>query len=142
VLLEARTLDDLDEAEDDSERRPPLFPVRAVLEPGNMTTYDIEGVDPGDEPLQAFIDALDADGWVIEVRASGGDYTITVDGEERPVLYALFAVPENVSAGAALARVTELTASWDGPVTWAALAEAAGDEDTAAQHRALAESFA
>lgn len=140
VLFDPRAID---VGDDDL---PPLFRVVDVTEPGGMRAYALDGFHPGDEAWQALADVLRDEGWAVE-RRSPDEYRLYEEGDEDeegqgPGLYAFVALPAAVDDAAAHRRLTELTSGWPRPFTWLGLAEAAGDEATAAEHRELAERYA
>ena len=140
VLFDPRAVDPGD---DDL---PPLFRVIDVTEPGGMRAYALDGFYPGDEAWQALADVLRDEGWAVE-RRSPDEYRLYEEDDEDeegqgPGLYAFVAVPAAVDDAAAHRRLTDLTNCWPQPFTWLGLAEAAGDEATAAEHRELAERYA
>ncbi|MDA0138261.1 tetratricopeptide repeat protein [Solirubrobacter deserti] len=118
------------------------FPVVHVVAEGPRRAYPFDGVDPGDDAWNAFVDTLREEGWVIDVRYREPEYQLEVDGEQRPGIYGHLAVPDDVDDAAAHARLGELTAEWEGPFTWLPLAEAAGDDSASAQQREHAEALA
>lgn len=140
VVFEPSLLEPRPESEEEQRQWRPLFGMVTLLDPAGFTTYWIDGAWPGQEAWVALRDALREQGYGVWAY-SGDGYRITdpEGGEPLPGIYAAVGVPPKASAADADALLTRLTASWDHPLAWPALAEAAG-VDTA-PHRATVDRY-
>ena len=126
---------------DAEEGQPLLFGVVAVLTEGPRRAYPFDGVFPGDDTWNAFVDEITGQGWIVDPRSSR-DYEIELDGEQHPAVFGYLAIADGIDVGAAHERLRELTADWPQPFTWLPLAEAAGDDAVVAEQRAHTDAYA
>jgi tetratricopeptide (TPR) repeat protein len=115
-----------------------LAQVVEVYEPGGIRSFVLDGVHPGEEAWETLADLLVDAGIRVHVQ-SGDAYELDVDGETMTGLYVFLGVPEDLDDATVHAQLTELTASLPHPLVWPGLAEAAGDAETAARHREIAQ---
>jgi tetratricopeptide (TPR) repeat protein len=120
-----------------------LYPHVATLTEGRCTTFTIDGVFPGEEEWQKIRGLVGDLGALIQTQ-SGESYVLARPGAEAAEvrgLYAFVAAPRDVSLSELHALLLREAAALADPLVWPALAEAAGDNETAARHRAIAEAW-
>lgn len=145
VVFDAADVGAPKDGADDDDERSPTFRALATIERRDMISFVLDGPHPGDAGLAALRDLFTELGGRLWVR-SGDGYRIR-DGEAVDTgaedsdegsdgalllgLYAYFAVPKGSGDGekrntpAALdARLRELTAAWEYPLSWLDLASA------------------
>lgn len=122
------------------EGQPHLFDVVTVLDEGPRRSYPFDGVYPGEEAFDRWIETLRDEGWIVDVR-SNREYELEVDGETREAIFGYFAIPDGLEVTDAHARLGELTEGWEQPFGWLPLAEEAGDDGVVAEQRAQAEEY-
>lgn len=134
-------------APEDQGRHTWLYPVVAVKRPGHQYVFELEGVHPGPEPLEALRTALRGVDARVSVRSDDRYWVSSplpeeqVDGLELKGLYALVAVPPEVSLAGVDAVLRDVTAGWKYPLVWRGLLEKLGREEELARHRELAEKY-
>ncbi|GAA1971102.1 hypothetical protein [Kitasatospora viridis] len=123
------------------ERWRPTFELLTLLDPAGYTTWFVDGAWPGQpawEELRSALREREFGVWAY----SGEQYLVTDPATGRPGLagvYAAVGVPPTASAAEADALLAELTAGWEHPLSWVALAGAAG-ADTA-RHQEVVERY-
>lgn len=140
VVIDPAALEPPPESEEEREGwYPPVAAVR-LLQPGGYRTYFVDGVHPGGEALEAFIDALREGGYGVWIYTDE-DYQVFPPGASETVtgVYAGVAVPPAAGAQAAHALLTKLTAGWEHPMSWHPLAVDAGQD--VEHHAKVAEDY-
>ncbi|MEZ4374697.1 MAG: hypothetical protein R3B07_28035 [Polyangiaceae bacterium] len=123
----------------------PVFAVRKIIRAGELASFTIDGLHPGDDALQAIADLLDGFGGRLEVR-SPDEYSLRVpdllpelgwprpEAGERPAVYGFFAVPEAQDPRAVHDALTSLCSTQRALLVWPELCEAAGDDEALDLH--------
>ncbi|HEY1175643.1 MAG TPA: hypothetical protein VGF17_05770, partial [Phytomonospora sp.] len=140
VVIDPAVLEQPPEDEEDREGwYPPVAAVR-LLQPGGYRTYFVDGVHPGAETLDAFIDALRENDYGVWVYTDE-DYQLFPPGAEATVtgVYIGVAVPPAAGAEAAHELLTRLTTGWEHPMSWHSLAVDAGRD--VEHHAKIAEDY-
>jgi tetratricopeptide (TPR) repeat protein len=122
-------------SEDPAEQRPATFAAEAVLSPGGYRTFAVDGPHPGEAAWHALEQRLAGLGCHTRIQ-SGDQYRLFAGEDELPGIYALVSIPPTTAPADVHAALAEHAGDRAFPVTWADLAAAAGDEATAAEHRA------
>jgi tetratricopeptide (TPR) repeat protein len=127
---------------DETEKKPPIFVFRAiqVLSPGGFRSYEVDGVHPGKDALDALRKALQELGAILSVR-SDESYTLYRQEDEEGLagVYAFIAAPASLPTADLHACLHAQTSAWVSPVTYRGLLQELGLDDDLARHRALAE---
>jgi tetratricopeptide (TPR) repeat protein len=131
VVFEPKPLNPPPVTEEEKKRPMWTYPVIAQLRPSAQRVFFVDGVHPGEERFDALASDLTAHGAVIRTL-SGDGYRIA----EAPGIYAGLAAPKDADFKAISALVAKHVEGCQ--LTWMELAEAAGDDDLAAAHHALA----
>ncbi|HVF04087.1 MAG TPA: tetratricopeptide repeat protein [Frankiaceae bacterium] len=106
-----------------------VFPHLATVRAGGCRGYEVAGRDLDPEAVRDLVAA---------VAELGGRLRVFDPMEpDEPTMFGVLAVPPDVAPADVHRLLLERTAGWPGPVSWAALAAAAGDPETAARHEAL-----
>jgi hypothetical protein len=135
VVFEAIPLNPPPRSEEERERHTWLYPCVATLTKGNHRAYAIDGLHPGADVVEQLMDAAKALDCGFRVL-SGDGYEVT--GERG--LYCAVALPERIDEAAvctALARVVG-----ERKLAFTDLARAAGADELAERHAALAQELA
>ncbi|MCA9642467.1 MAG: hypothetical protein KC492_17320, partial [Myxococcales bacterium] len=123
----------------------PVFAVRKIVAAGELESFTIDGLHPGDDALQAIADLLDGFGGRLEVR-SPDEYSLRVPDllpdlgwprpapGERPAVYGFFAVPAAQDARAVHDALRTLCSTQRALLVWPELCEAAGDDEALDLH--------
>lgn len=140
VAFDARPLND--PKKDDPDERPIyLYAEVAPLRRGGHTAFAIDGVHPGKDVLTTLRAALTRSGGALQVQ-SGERYRVTApDGAEHPGVFAYVAFAPGADLAAASAALHDVARAQPHPLVWTELAEAAGDDALAEQHRAVARAW-
>ncbi|KQV45907.1 hypothetical protein [Duganella sp. Root336D2] len=141
VVFHPQPLESVPDDEGEANQFVQLYKVVKVLEQsGYGTSYLVDGAHPGEGELNTLTEAFAARGWKWIVH-SDDDYRI-FDNEtetELPGVYFLVAAPADTPAAAIDETLRELTAGYEHPMCWIALAEAAGSNVD--YHEALMERY-
>jgi len=141
VVFHPRPLESVPADEEAADQFVQLYEVVKVLEQSAFgTSYLVDGVHPGEEAMEALAEAFAARGWKWIVH-SEKDYQV-FDTEMEvlfPGVYFLVAAPVDTAAAAIDETLRELTASYEHPMCWTGLAEAAGAD--LGYHEALMERY-
>jgi len=115
----------------------PEFRVIKVLKRGGYRIYDLDGVHPGDERIDALATALGEIGVSLSVRSSDA-YQLKPD-DQPPVtgVYIFIAVPEATGTDAVY-RVLQ-AAAWNTPITYRGLLSELGLQTELESHQAIAD---
>ncbi len=121
----------------EGEEGPVDFAVVATKTVGGFTSYHLDGARPDDDALEAFAEALDAEGGAMWIK-SGDEYAIAREDDEAPTpaWYVVVGFPAEVSAEAAARWLAQ--AGLPEPTVWPELTEAVGDEAEIERQRAVA----
>lgn len=116
----------------------PLFPVVHVVSEGELRSWSLDGTHPGEAAWDALVEALQAQGGVVDVR-SDESYQLEDPSGDGTMLTGVFAyacMPRGLEPAALHERLAQLTRGWPHPLVWPELVEAlpAGEE----RERALA----
>jgi tetratricopeptide (TPR) repeat protein len=144
VVFDAAPLNPRPADADDAEPWTPVFPVVGLLRIGWMSSWIVDGAAPSDDEWSLFRDHLRAEGWGVW-SLSPDDYRVVdpaVEGGELPGVFAAVAVPLGITPAEANELLRDLTATWPHSLSWLALAEAAGvDESELARHRTITATY-
>ena len=140
LVIDPAALEPPPEDEDERAGWIPSYAAVKLIAPGGFTSYPIDGVHPGEEALEAFVEAVRGRGYGVWIYTDDG-YQVTLPdtGEETTGVYVGVAVPPTVAAAEACDVFAELTADWPHPMAWLALAEAAGRD--VERHRKITEQY-
>jgi len=141
VLFDAEPLNqaELADAKASGAKQMPLTEYAAyrVLEPGRFRSFVIDGFSPDKAQRAALTESLSALGIAWEQR-SGTRYVLQYEGKTQPATYAFLGLPPTCSDDEAHQVLKNAQAQLGLRLTWPGLAEAAGDAETAREHRRLA----
>jgi hypothetical protein len=141
VVFHPRSLESVPEDVEEADNFVQLYKVVKVLERSEYgTSYLVDGVHPGDDAMEILATAFAARGWKWIVH-SEKDYQVfdTEREVQLPGVYFLVAAPEGTAAATIDNTLSELTASYEHPMCWTGLAEAAGAD--VGYHEALMERY-
>ncbi len=102
-----------------------VYPWVATVQPGEFTSYALDGVHPGEAALDALRERLTALGCPLQI-ASDDTYRVG-PSQDLPGLYAFVAMPKTMSCKDLSAVLVEATAALPHPLIWLELVAAAGD---------------
>ncbi len=123
----------------------PNFAVRKVTRAGDLRSFQMDGLDPGDLVLREISTLLEGYGGRLEVR-SPDDYQVRVpellpelgfpapSPGGHPGIFALFAVARDADLGAVQADLLRLCAERRALLVWPELCEAVGDPEILGHH--------
>jgi len=144
VAFDAEPLNqaEIEEAKASGAKQMPLTEYAAyrVLEPGRFRAFAIDGFSPDKEQRAALTERLSTLGIAWEQR-SGSRYVLHYEGKKQPATYAFLGLPATCSEGDAHLLLKTAQAELGLRLTWPGLAQAAGDEAGASEHRRLAEEW-
>ncbi len=114
----------------------PVFQVIGIINEGNMASWVIDGPTPEGDGWDTFRNEIRESGWGLWALSSdsymvtnpdaGHTDAVLSDVQELPGVFAALAVPAGVTPLEVHHRLVVLTQSWERPVAWLRLAEAAG----------------
>lgn len=117
----------------------PAFQVVKIVQPGQLVTFALDGLHPGDDVLREISQVLEAFGGRLEVR-SPDDYQVSVPEllpelgwprpppGEAPGVYGFLAVAASADLACVQERLTALCQARRALLVWPLLSEAVGDE--------------
>ncbi|MDC0670088.1 hypothetical protein [Nannocystis radixulma] len=139
VVFDARPLGS---HQDDDGRPVYLYAEVGPLQRAGYRAFSVDGVHPGEAPIAALRRVVQSLRGSFQVQ-SGDRYRVTSPaGDEKPGLYAFVAFAPDADLRAASDALATTVADFVDPLVWPELAEAAGDESRAEQHRELARAWA
>jgi hypothetical protein len=128
--------------QDDDDRPVYLYAELGSLQRAGYRAFSVDGVHPGEAPIAALRRVVQSLRGSFQVQ-SGDRYRVTSPaGEEKPGLYAFVAFAPDVDLRAASDSLATTVTDFVDPLVWPELAEAAGDDSRAEQHRELARAWA
>ncbi|EKK4082198.1 hypothetical protein [Cronobacter dublinensis] len=141
VVFDANLLNTPPEDEQERANFIPLHNVVKTLTPGDYApSWFIDGVDPGEETFNAFVNGVRQRGGAVWVHCES-DYQVTdsESGETLPGIYFMLAMPQSVSPLEVDAMLRELTQGWKHPIHWLDVAMSGGLDET--RHRQVMERY-
>lgn len=141
VVFDANLLNTPPEDEQERANFIPLHNVVKTLTPGDYApSWFIDGVDPGEETFNAFVNGVRQRGGAVWVHCES-DYQVTdsESGETLPGIYFMLAMPQSVSPQEVDAMLRELTQGWKHPIHWLDVAMSGGLDET--RHRQVMERY-
>lgn len=123
----------------------PVFNVRKIVQPGQLVSFTIDGLHPGDSALQAISDLLDGYGGRLEVR-SPDEYELRVpellpelgwprpNPGQHPAVYGFFALPQTANFREVHVALGALCSARHALLVWPELCEEAEDEEALNLH--------
>ncbi|MBZ5707828.1 hypothetical protein [Nannocystis pusilla] len=128
--------------QDDEDRPVYLYAELGPLQRAGYRAFSVDGVHPGEGPIAVLRRVVQSLRGSFQVQ-SGDRYRVTSPaGDEKPGLYAFVAFAPDADLRAASDALATSVADFADPLVWPELAEAAGDQPRAEQHRELARAWA
>lgn len=118
----------------------PQYRGERVLKPGGYRIYDIDGVHPGEEAVEALRTALQGHGVYLSQR-SGDGYRLSPREGETTVLgvYIFIAVPQGLATTELYGILAPRLAQWSQPITFRGLLRELGNETELERHEQIAQ---
>ncbi|OWY63195.1 hypothetical protein B7486_54400, partial [cyanobacterium TDX16] len=126
VVFHAAPVEPFPEDEEERARFLVTFPAIGTLRPSTRVSFELEGVDPGQELWDELGESLRQQDHVLWIVSSGYRLQESDTLEEVPGVYALLAVEPTTDLIALDALLRSYVSTWDRPMTWPTLAAAAG----------------
>lgn len=138
VVFDATPINAPPETPEEREGHAFVYPFVATVSAGGFRAYEIDGVHPGPEAVEAMRVAVSELGCELQVL-SGEEYKITHQDDELPGMFAVVAIPRERTADAVCAALKTVVA--ERPLTFMELARDGNDTALAEAHVRLVEEY-